>query len=125
MYKRNVDNFLRKKVFESNFYRKSYVPTGESTKLNIKGISVIVVIISVILVVVLLPIKGGDLPPTIEDQAEIRDEASLERKASLEDIPTIADSADIENEPGRDFYIDENGTKHYIVNVRDVPNFEG
>ncbi len=116
---------MRKKVFESYFYRKSYVPTGESTELNVKGISVIVVIISVILVVVLLPIKGGDLPPTIADQAEIRDEASLERKASLEDIPTIADSADIENEPGRDFYIDENGTKHYILNVRDVPNFEG
>jgi len=93
--------------------------------LNIKGVAVVAGIISVILIVVLLPIKGGDVPPGIIDQTEFIDEASISREPTLEDIPSIIDSADIEIEPGTNFYIDENGTKHYVLDVRDVPQFDG
>jgi len=93
--------------------------------LNIKGIAVVAGIISIILIVVLLPIKDGDVPPGIIDQTELIDEASIGRESTLEDIPAITDSADLEIEPGTNFYIDENGTKHYVLDVRDVPQFEG
>ena len=93
--------------------------------MNIKGVAVVAGIISVILIVVLLPIKGGDVPPGIIDQTEFIDEASIGRESTLEDIPAITDSADLEIEPGTNFYIDENGTKHYVLDVRDVPQFEG
>ena len=93
--------------------------------MNIKGVLVVAGIISVILIVVLLPIKGGDVPPGIIDQTEFIDEASIGKESTLGDIPAITDSADIEIEPGTNFYIDENGTKHYVLDVRDVPQFEG
>ncbi len=93
--------------------------------MNIKGIAVVAGIISVILIVVLLPIKGGDVPPGIIDQTEFIDEASIGMESTLEDIPAITDSADIEIEPGTNFYIDENGTKHYVLDVKDAPQFEG
>ena len=93
--------------------------------MNIKGIAVVAGIISVILIVVLLPIKGGDVPPGIIDQTEFIDDASIGRESTLEDIPAITDSADIEIEPGTNFYIDENGTKHYVLDVRDAPQFDG
>ena len=93
--------------------------------MNIKGIAVVAGIILVILIVVLLPIKGGDVPPGIIDQTELIDEASIGMESTLEDIPEIIDSADLEIEPGTNFYIDENGTKHYVLDVRDAPQFEG
>ncbi len=93
--------------------------------MNIKGIAVVVGIISVILIVVLLPIKGGDVPPGIIDQTEFIDETSIDRESTLEDIPAITDSADLEIEPETNFYIDENGTKHYVLDVKDAPQFEG
>lgn len=93
--------------------------------MNIKGIAVVAGIISIILIVVLLPIKGGDVPPGIIDQTEFIDDASIGRESTLEDIPAITDSADIEIEPGTNFYIDENGTKHYVLDVKDAPQFEG
>ena len=93
--------------------------------MNIKGIAVVAGIISIILIVVLLPIKDGDVPPGIIDQTELIDEASIGRESTLEDIPAITDPADLEIEPGTNFYIDENGTKHYVLDVRDVPQFEG
>ena len=93
--------------------------------MNLKGGLVVGGIIAIILLVVLLPTKGGEIPPRIIDQTDIIDEASIGREAILEDIPTITDYTDIENEPGSEFYIDENGTKHYILDVRDAPQFEG
>ncbi len=93
--------------------------------MNIKGVSVVAGIIVIILIVVLLPIKGGDVPPGIIDQTEFIDDASIGRESTLEDIPAITDSADLEIEPGTNFYIDENGTKHYVLDVIDVPQFDG
>jgi len=75
--------------------------------------------------VVLLPIKGGEIPSAIIDQTEFVEEAFIEKETTVEDIPAVSDFADIKNEPGTDFYFDENGTKHYILNVRDAPDFEG
>ncbi len=93
--------------------------------MNVKGILVIAGIAAVILIAVLLPIKPGDIPPGIVDDVGIVDNASFEKETSVEDIPTVTDDADIQQENDVEFYIDENGIKHYIIDVRDVPDLEG
>jgi len=93
--------------------------------LNVKGILVIAGIAAVILIAVLLPIKPSDIPPGIVDDVGIVDDASLEKETSVEDIPTVTDDADVQQENDVEFYIDENGIKHYIIDVRDVPDLEG
>jgi len=93
--------------------------------MNVKGISVIIGIVAIILIVVLLPIQPGDIPPGIVDDVGIVDNASLEQVTSVEDIPVVTDDADIQQENDVEFYIDENGIKHYIIDVRDVPDLEG
>ncbi len=93
--------------------------------MNVKGILVIAGIAAVILIAVLFPIKPGDIPPGIVDDVGIVDDASLEKETSVEDIPTVTDDADIQQENDVEFYIDENGIKHYIIDVRDVPDLEG
>ena len=93
--------------------------------MNVKGISVIAGIAAVILLVVLLPIKPGDIPPAIVDDIQLVEDASLEKETIAEDIPSVVDDADIQKENDVEFYIDEDGIKHYIINVRDVPDLEG
>ena len=80
--------------------------------MNVKGILVIAGIAAVILIVVLFPIKPGDIPPGIVDDVQLVDDASLEKETSVEDIPTVTDDAEIKKENGVEFYIDENGIKH-------------
>lgn len=89
---------------------------------------------AVILLVVLLPIKPGDVPPAIEDRPELgegttiglseEDRPELSESAatglSIEDTPAITEFVIIKSETGPDFYIDENGTKHYVINATDV-----
>jgi len=93
--------------------------------LNPKGIAVVAGIIAVILLVVLLPIKSDDVPPPIIDTADVADDAAIEKESRITDTPDISDTAVTENDEELDYYIDENGTKHYILDVRDVPTFEG
>ena len=49
---------------------------------NLKGISVVVVVAVVILLVVLLPIKPGDVPPAILDETIFDEEVTLKVKPS-------------------------------------------
>jgi len=93
--------------------------------LNAKGAAVIAGIAAVILIVVLLPIKAGDVPPAIIDTADVVDDAAIEKESRVTDTPDVSDTAITENDEELDYYIDENGTKHYRLEVRDVPTFEG
>ena len=92
--------------------------------MNRKGIAVVAGIIAVILLVALLP-KVGDVPPPIIDTADVVDDAVIEKESSATDTPDVSDTAVIENDEEVDYYIDENGTKHYRLVVRDAPTFEG
>ena len=108
--------------------------------MNVKGVSIIVGVAVVILLVVLLPIKPGDVPPLTRDDIEIRDEATLEvgldREDNVEikdefsigigyeDAPTITETVKMEKENGTEFYIDENGTKHFVIKATDAPTLE-
>ena len=76
---------------------------------------------SVVLLVVLSPIKPGDIPPSIQDSVEIKDKASIKIGQETTDDIIVKDSAVLENKMNSDFYFDENGTKHFIINVIDIP----
>jgi len=91
--------------------------------LNPKGIAVVAGIMAVILLVVLLP-KAEDVPPPIIDRTDVVDDTSMEKESRVTDTPDVSDTAVTENDEELDYYIDENGTKHYRLEVRDVPTFE-
>ena len=93
--------------------------------MNVKGISVIAGIIAVIVIVVLMPMKPGDVAPPITDSSNVVDDASMEKDSQVTDSPDITDTAVTENDEGLDYYIDENGTKHFIIDVKDIPSMEG
>jgi len=93
--------------------------------LNVKGISVIAGIIAVIAIVALMPIKPGDVPPPITDSSNVVDDASMEKYSQVTDSPDITDTTVTENDEGLDYYIDEKGTKHFIIDVKDIPSLEG
>ena len=102
---------------------------------NKKGIFAIVGITIIIIVVFAVP-KPTETPSMIQDLAEINDEAKVgvsnepigpqisdegSIKASLNVIetPAISDTSEVEAEEG--YYVDENGTKHYVIEVGDAP----
>ncbi len=93
--------------------------------MNIKGISVIAGIIAVSAIVALMPIKPGDVPPPITDSRNVVDDASMEKYSQVTDSPDITDTTVTENDEGLDYYIDEKGTKHFIIDVKDIPSLEG
>jgi hypothetical protein len=93
--------------------------------LNVKGVSVIAGIIAVIVIVVLMPVKPGDVPPPIKDSSNVVDDASMEKDSRVTDSPDITDTTTTENDEGLDYYLDENGTKHFVIDVKDIPSMEG
>jgi len=93
--------------------------------LNVKGISVIAGIIAVIAIVALMPIKPGDVPPPIKDVSNVVDDASMQKDSSVTDSPDITETTFTKNDVGLDYYIDEKGTKHFTIDVKDIPSLEG
>ena len=106
--------------------------------MNIKGVSVVIGVGLVILSVVFLSNNSEVFPPQIIDEIivkdssvvgidsktddiQIKDNATLEFESNEQDVPAILDSVVIEQSNDLDFYVDENGTKHYIITVRDAP----
>ena len=88
--------------------------------MNLKGISIMVGVAAVILLVVLLPIKPGDVPPAIQDTPGLGEDADI--GLGGEDVPAITESVTVTSETTPDFYVDENGTRHYIISAEDTIN---
>jgi len=106
--------------------------------MNTKGVLVVIGVGLVILSVVFLSNNSEVLPPQIIDEIivtdssvvgidsetediQIKDNATLEFESNEQDVPTILDSVVTEQNNDVDFYVDENGTKHYIITARDSP----
>jgi len=102
---------------------------------NKKGIFAIVGIAIIIIVVFAVP-KPTETPSMIQDLTEINDEAkvgvsnepqspqisdegSIEVDLNVIETPAISDTGEVEAEVG--YYVDENGTKHYVIEVGDAP----
>ncbi len=88
------------------------------------AIAVVAGIIIVIAVVVFLPLKPGEIPPIIQDQLKVEDHAQLNTGTTLKDEPNLVDSAISSNQSEYDFYIDEEGVKHYVISVGDKPDIK-
>ena len=103
---------------------------------NKKGIFAIVGVAIIIIVVFAVPKPTETPPPMIQDLAEINDEAkvgvsnepispqisdegSIEASLNVIETPAISDTGEVEAEGG--YYVDENGTKHYVIEVGDAP----
>ena len=93
--------------------------------LNLKGISAIAGIIAVIIFVALIPIKPGDIPPPITDSGNVVDDASMQKDSSVTDSPDITETTLTKNDADLDYYLDEKGTKHFTIDVKDIPSLEG
>ena len=102
---------------------------------NKKGIFAIVGVAIIIIVVFAVP-KPTETPSMIQDLTEINDEAkvgvsnepqspqisdegSIEASLNVIETPAISDTGEVEAEEG--YYVDENGTKHYVIEVGDAP----
>ena len=84
-----------------------------------KGIAVIGIIVFVILLVIILPRNNEMMAPQIGDSVSPSDKAELEIGTISSDSPEISDSVLVESE--ENFYIDENGVKHYVIEAKDSP----
>ncbi len=88
------------------------------------AIAVVVSIVIVIAVVVFLPLKPGEVPPIIQDQPKVEEQAQVNVGTTLKDEPNLADSAVSSNQEEWDFYIDEEGNKNYVISAVDTPDIE-
>ena len=100
-----------------------------------KGIFAIVGVAIIIIVVFAVP-QLTETPPIIQDSTEISDEStigigdepqipqisdegSIEAGLNVSESPVISDTGEVEAEG--EYYVDENGTKHYVIEVGDSP----
>jgi len=105
-----------------------------------KGIFAIVGVAIIIVVVFALP-QPTETPPMIQDSTEISDESnigigdepqnpqisdegSIEASLNVSESPTISDTAEVEVEAEGEYYVDENGTKHYVIEVGTKPTLK-
>ena len=84
--------------------------------MNKKGIGVIAVIVGTIAVFGVLSMNTGELAPPIVDAPQISDQATAKVSVIALDDIDIKD----QGEPTQsNFYIDEDGIKHYILEAKD------
>jgi len=55
--------------------------------------------------------------PAISDTGEVEVEEGL----IVSESPEISDTGEVEVEEKGEYYVDENGTKHYIIKAEDAP----
>jgi len=106
-----------------------------------KGIFAIVGVAIIIIIVFAVPQPTETPPPMIQDSTEINDESKIgvgdepqnpqisdegliEASLSVGETPTISDTGKVEVEEEGEYYVDENGTKHYVIEVGDKPTLK-
>ena len=64
----------------------------------------------------------GELYPTIQDTPQITHNVFVDSSQNVSNLPAIKDVAVIKgHQVDSGFYVDENGTRHYIIDAKDVP----
>ena len=76
------------------------------------------IIAAIIILVAVLPVKPSDLAPEIGDSVEIKEETVVELGTNAQDSPQIRHESSISE---TESYLDENGTKHYVIEAEDSP----
>ena len=80
---------------------------------------VISAIAAIILLVAILPLKPSDVIPEMTDRVQIHDETTVELGLDVSESPEFSEETSFEGET--EFYIDENGVKHYVIEAEDSP----
>lgn len=88
-------------------------------RMNFKGIFVIGIIVAIIIVVVLVPNNIKNTPPALDDKPVLNDSVLINSKLQKSDEIKLKDYASTEKSSELDYYLDENGTKHYIIEAKD------
>jgi len=105
-----------------------------------KGIFAIVAIAIIIIIVFAVP-QPTETPPMIQDSTEITDESkigvgdepqspqisdegSVEAGLNVDEAPAVSDTGEVEVEEEGEYYVDENGTKHYVIKAEDKPTLK-
>ena len=88
-------------------------------RMNFKGVFVVGLIVAIIAVVVLVPNNIKNTPPPLDDKPSMNDSALINSKLQKSDEVKLRDNATAEKPSNLDYYLDENGSKHYIVDAKD------
>jgi len=100
--------------------------------MNLKGALIISgIILTIVAVAVLSNSDLNDasniLPPPIMDKTTVTDESKIGLDSTVSDVPIISDFVEVTTDQENDiinFWIDENGTKHYVLEATDSPALE-
>ena len=84
--------------------------------MNKKGIGVILVIVGTIAVFGVLSMNAEELAPPIVDTPQISDQTTISASVNVLDNASIEDQGEVTKS---NYYIDEDGIKHYILNAKD------
>jgi len=90
--------------------------------MNFKGIFVVGIIVAIIVVVVLVPNNIKNTPPALDDKPALNESVLINSKLQKSDEIKLKDYTVIEKSSDLDYYLDENGTKHYVIDAKDDVN---
>lgn len=90
---------------------------------NRKSIAIIAGIILFVSIVIVLPLKPGDVPPAIIDEGKVTEFSSMAIESVASDIPIIKETSTSKSlvEEGLKIYTSENGTKQIFLSAIDQP----
>jgi len=91
-------------------------------RMNFKGIFVVGIIVAIIIVVVLVPNNIKNTPPALDDKPDLNDSVLVNSKLQSSDEIKLKDYTTAEKPSELDYYLDENGSKHYIIKAEDDVN---
>jgi hypothetical protein len=89
--------------------------------MNFKGIFVVCIIVAII-VVVLVQNNIKNTPPSLDDKPSMNDSVLINSKLQNSDEIKLKDYTIAEKPSELDYYLDENGSKHYIIKAKDDVN---
>ncbi|HSF28020.1 MAG TPA: hypothetical protein VLA53_03215 [Nitrosopumilaceae archaeon] len=89
--------------------------------MNFKGIFVVGIIVAII-VVVLVSNNTRNTPPALDDKPSMNDSVLINSKLQNNDEIKLKDYTIAEKPSDLDYYLDENGSKHYIIKAKDDVN---
>ena len=89
------------------------------SQVNLKGILVIGAIAGIVALVLVLSNNNKVTPPELNDNPKMTDDALLNSNLKPGENPNLNDSSTVERQSDSDYYVDKNGSKHYIIKADD------
>ncbi|HII36287.1 MAG TPA: hypothetical protein HA319_04490 [Nitrosopumilaceae archaeon] len=90
--------------------------------MNFKGIFVVGVVIAIIGVVVVSPMNLKNTPPSLKDDLNMTDSVLINSNLPNNDKVKLEDNSSVEKSSDLKYYLDVNGSKHFILDVKDDVN---